>query len=132
MGAVVETWGEHMADLEQLDSSIGFTGLAADYPAASAPRAATAATRALVGRSVAEVERSLILHTLDYCLGNRTNTARILGISIRTLRNKLSQYTIADPTVHGHSSTYKQRREITGSTPSQTRRARVKCLSPCE
>src|SRR5215207_6058266 len=78
-----------MADLERLDSSIGFTGLAANSPAASSPRAAKAATRALVGRSVAEVERSLILHTLDYCLGNRTHTARILGISIRTLRNKL-------------------------------------------
>jgi hypothetical protein len=118
-----------MADLERLDSSIGFTGLAANSPAASSPRAAKAATRALVGRSVAEVERSLILHTLDYCLGNRTHTARILGISIRTLRNKLGQYTIIDPTLHGHSSTYKQRSEITGLRRSQARRARAKCVS---
>jgi two-component system, response regulator FlrC len=49
-------------------------------------------TRALVGRTVAEVERDLILDTLDHCLGNRTHAARILGISIRTLRNKLSEY----------------------------------------
>ncbi|MDC0073223.1 sigma-54 dependent transcriptional regulator [Alphaproteobacteria bacterium] len=47
----------------------------------------------LVGRTVAEVERSLIIDTLDHCLGNRTHAAKILGISIRTLRNKLKQYT---------------------------------------
>lgn len=47
---------------------------------------------ALVGRSVASVEKELILETLDHCLGNRTHAANILGISIRTLRNKLKQY----------------------------------------
>jgi DNA-binding NtrC family response regulator len=46
----------------------------------------------LVGRTVAEVERQLILDTLDHTLGNRTHAANILGISIRTLRNKLRQY----------------------------------------
>jgi DNA-binding NtrC family response regulator len=53
---------------------------------------AEAATRALVGRTVADVERELILDTLGHCLGNRTHAARILGISIRTLRNKLNEY----------------------------------------
>ena len=48
--------------------------------------------RALVGRTVADVERDLILDTLDHCLGNRTHAAKILGISIRTLRNKLNEY----------------------------------------
>jgi len=47
---------------------------------------------ALVGKTVAEVERALIIDTLDHCLGNRTHAANILGISIRTLRNKLKQY----------------------------------------
>ena len=46
----------------------------------------------LVGRTVADVERDLILDTLNHCLGNRTHTANILGISIRTLRNKLKLY----------------------------------------
>ncbi|MFN7612622.1 MAG: sigma-54-dependent transcriptional regulator [Alphaproteobacteria bacterium] len=46
----------------------------------------------LIGRTVGEVERELILDTLDHCLGNRTQAAQILGISIRTLRNKLKQY----------------------------------------
>ncbi len=46
----------------------------------------------LIGRSMAEVERDLILGTLDHTAGNRTHAARILGISIRTLRNKLNDY----------------------------------------
>jgi two-component system, response regulator FlrC len=53
---------------------------------------ATAITRGLVGRTVADVERDLILDTLGHCLGNRTHAANILGISIRTLRNKLREY----------------------------------------
>jgi DNA-binding NtrC family response regulator len=46
----------------------------------------------LVGRTVADVERELILETLKHCSGNRTHAANILGISIRTLRNKLHGY----------------------------------------
>ena len=53
----------------------------------------TAATDpSMVGRTVADVEKDLILNTLQHCLGNRTHAANILGISIRTLRNKLKQY----------------------------------------
>jgi len=50
-------------------------------------------TESMVGRTVAEVEQALIIQTLDHCLGNRTHAANILGISIRTLRNKLKAYT---------------------------------------
>ena len=59
-------------------------------PAAAAT--AEAVQQNLVGMTVAEVERDLILNTLDHCIGNRTHAANILGISIRTLRNKLKQY----------------------------------------
>jgi len=48
----------------------------------------------MVGRTVAEMERDLILNTLQHCFGNRTHAATILGISIRTLRNKLKQYAV--------------------------------------
>ncbi|MDP4021512.1 sigma-54 dependent transcriptional regulator [Methylobacterium sp. NEAU 140] len=70
--------------------------------AARAAQAAEAVTRGLVGRTVAQVECDLILDTLDHCLGNRTHAAKILGISIRTLRNKLNEYVaagleVADP-----------------------------------
>ena len=60
--------------------------------AAQAAMAAEQVTRNLVGRTVAEVERDLILETLKHCFGNRTHAANILGISIRTLRNKLNEY----------------------------------------
>lgn len=46
----------------------------------------------MVGSTVAAVERNLIIDTLQHCLGNRTHAANILGISIRTLRNKLKLY----------------------------------------
>ncbi len=59
-------------------------------PAAGASAAPTVA--ALVGRTVADVERTLIIDTLRHTLGNRTHAANLLGISIRTLRNKLRQY----------------------------------------
>jgi two-component system, response regulator FlrC len=59
---------------------------------AHAAFAAEQVSRALVGRTVAEVERDLILETLKHCLGNRTHAANVLGISIRTLRNKLNEY----------------------------------------
>lgn len=73
-------------------------------PAAPAPQEAMAANpphdsannsdagQSLVGRTVADVERDLIIDTLEHCLGNRTHAANILGISIRTLRNKLKIY----------------------------------------
>ncbi|HEV7338885.1 MAG TPA: sigma-54 dependent transcriptional regulator [Bosea sp. (in: a-proteobacteria)] len=63
--------------------------------ASRAAQTAEAMTRGLVGRTVADVERDLILDTLDHCLGNRTHAAKILGISIRTLRNKLGEYVSA-------------------------------------
>lgn len=52
----------------------------------------SAGTKSLVGQTVNSVEKDLILNTLEHCLGNRTKAANILGISIRTLRNKLKAY----------------------------------------
>lgn len=75
-----------------------------DTAVAKAAAVAAAGTTALVGKTVAAVERDLIIDTLSHCLGNRTHAANILGISIRTLRNKLKQYSeegIAVPAAHG-------------------------------
>lgn len=70
--------------------------LAAPDPAArtaqTAAGAAEAVTRTFVGQTVADMEQHLIIDTLQHCLGNRTHAANILGISIRTLRNKLKEY----------------------------------------
>jgi DNA-binding NtrC family response regulator len=78
-------------DGARLDQARPSGALGADA-AAYAALAAEQVTRALVGRTVADVERDLILETLKHCLGNRTHAANILGISIRTLRNKLNEY----------------------------------------
>ena len=45
-----------------------------------------------IGMTVADAEKKLILKTLDHCGQNRTKAADMLGISIRTLRNKLNEY----------------------------------------
>ncbi|MBF0635528.1 MAG: sigma-54-dependent Fis family transcriptional regulator [Nitrospinae bacterium] len=58
---------------------------------------ASAGDEAMTGPSmtVAEMERKLILRTLDRSSGNRTKAAETLGVSIRTLRNKLNEYKIS-------------------------------------
>ena len=71
-------------------SGVTGAGAAAAVPASAPDRAGGVA--GLVGRTVDEVERDLILQTLTHTLGNRTHAATILGISIRALRNKLRDY----------------------------------------
>ena len=80
---------------------IGQTAAPAEAAASGSDLRAPAAPGAagMVGRTVAEVERDLILDTLRHYLGNRTHAANILGISIRTLRNKLKQYSEEGVTV---------------------------------
>jgi transcriptional regulator with PAS, ATPase and Fis domain len=46
----------------------------------------------LPGRTLDQIEKNVILDALKHFEGNRTHTARALGISIRTLRNKLADY----------------------------------------
>jgi len=47
---------------------------------------------ATFGDTLADVEREHILTTLKACDGNRTRTAKLLGISVRCLRMKLHQF----------------------------------------
>jgi two-component system response regulator FlrC len=82
-GAEIEAEAIRAPDGAPVSSSGGFSDPA---------QMAEAVARNLVGKTVAEVERDLIIETLGHCLGNRTHAANILGISIRTLRNKLKQY----------------------------------------
>ncbi len=77
---------------EDTIASTAATAAAAVIGSGSPAAASGSATSSLVGKTVAEVERELIIDTLQHCLGNRTHAANILGISIRTLRNKLKQY----------------------------------------
>jgi DNA-binding NtrC family response regulator len=64
-------------------------------PVSEVPKAASSPTEIipmLIGATVDEIERELVLQTLARCDGNRTRAARVLGISVRTLRNKIRQY----------------------------------------
>jgi transcriptional regulator with PAS, ATPase and Fis domain len=44
------------------------------------------------GMSLSEIERIVIKETLSSCAGNKTRTAAVLGISVKTLYNKLNEY----------------------------------------
>jgi len=50
---------------------------------------------AFVGKPLEEVERALIQRTFEHCGGNRKRTAKMLGIGVRTLFNKLQEPTLA-------------------------------------
>ena len=64
----------------------------ADFAEREAPTPPRLALGTLAGLTVREVEKHLIFATLERTRNNRTQAAKLLGISIRTLRNKLSEY----------------------------------------
>ena len=57
----------------------------------------------LIGSTVEAIERELVLQTLARCDGNRTHAARLLGLSVRTMRNKIKQYATSGADVPSHS-----------------------------
>jgi transcriptional regulator with PAS, ATPase and Fis domain len=67
--------------LENLSSAFG-------HP----PRAADDGLRLSPGMTVPEAERRLIFETLAYTKNNKTRAAELLGISLKTLHNKLKEY----------------------------------------
>ena len=60
--------------------------------------------RWLVGSPIRDVERDLVLETLANTRGNRTVSARLLGLSVRTLRNKITEYSAEGIDVPRHQS----------------------------
>jgi DNA-binding NtrC family response regulator len=66
---------------------------AAAAPAAAAPPPVDDETvRFSIGTTVEAAERGLILRTLEHTKNNKTRAAEILGISLKTLHNKLKEY----------------------------------------
>ena len=59
---------------------------------AEKPEEISGASPELMTGPLKEVEKKIIFHTLDQTRGNRTHAAKVLGISVRTLRNKLNEY----------------------------------------
>ncbi len=82
-----------LAQGDEIDSDAISLTLTQESSEGNAAASEAGAGARMIGKTVAEVERDLIIETLQHCLGNRTHAANILGISIRTLRNKLKQYT---------------------------------------
>jgi len=60
--------------------------------------------RWLVGSLLSDIERDLVLETLAYTHGNRTASARLLGVSVRTLRNKITEYSAEGFSIPYHES----------------------------
>ncbi|WP_461661349.1 sigma-54 interaction domain-containing protein [Humidesulfovibrio sp.] len=91
-----DTWGIDVADVVDVADTTEAapaplpTGQA---PASTAPGQPPATLRdALSVMPLHEMEKQLILKSLDETSGNRTLAAQLLGISVRTLRNKLNEY----------------------------------------
>jgi DNA-binding NtrC family response regulator len=75
------------------DAVIGVEALPDPGPDGVPPRAAEdAALRVDVGESIADVERRLILATLERLDGDKKRAAKILGISLKTLYSRLAVY----------------------------------------
>ncbi len=82
---------EHVIERAALLATGGVIG-AADVQIDEEPMAEPTATGSLAGLTVHEVERRLIMETLRRTNNNRSRAAEMLGISVRTLRNKLAEY----------------------------------------
>ncbi|MFK4873435.1 helix-turn-helix domain-containing protein [Novosphingobium sp. ZW T3_23] len=95
---VLEDWHRARADLVVVDIAVNLEdvlsrlrGERAGETLSVGPSVGMAVSE-LVGQNIADVERELILKTLEHCRGNRTNAASMLGISVRTMRNKLRTF----------------------------------------
>ena len=82
----------HRAVLLNNNGIIDKTSLLMEQPRTMEALATGAGVEGLVGRTVGDVEKELIITTLGSLGGNRSKAAEILGISIRTLHNKLKEY----------------------------------------
>jgi DNA-binding NtrC family response regulator len=78
-------------DVDSLPEAVTLTRVSP--PRADEP--ATGVLRIDLGSSLADIERRAILATLRYCHGNKNRAAEVLGISLKTLYNRLSEYRTA-------------------------------------
>jgi DNA-binding NtrC family response regulator len=84
--------GEGTIRASHLPPQVGVQGTAGGAPAGDEPNV----VRVQVGATVDEAEKLLILRTLEHTRNNKTRAAEILGISLKTLHNKLKEYGSAE------------------------------------
>jgi len=95
--------GEGAIELKHLPTFLHTRPLNVHAAAASASVVPPAARDELdgvsfsIGTTVEEAEKGLILRTLEHTRNNKTRAAEILGISLKTLHNKLKEYGGASP-----------------------------------
>ena len=84
--------GEGTIEMKYLPASLQPRAAAATAAAAPGPAADDGLVRFSIGTTVEEAEKGLILRTLEHTRNNKTRAAEILGISLKTLHNKLKEY----------------------------------------
>jgi transcriptional regulator with PAS, ATPase and Fis domain len=84
--------GEGTIEMKHLPAFLQNRPLAAASPAGTAAAEDRDVVRFPIGATVGEAERELILRTLEHTNNNKTRAAEILGISLKTLHNKLREY----------------------------------------
>jgi DNA-binding NtrC family response regulator len=85
--------GEGTIELKHLPAFLHGRAAAAAAGAGVAPAAQDGeSVRFPIGTTVEEAEKGLILRTLEHTRNNKTRAAEILGISLKTLHNKLKEY----------------------------------------
>jgi DNA-binding NtrC family response regulator len=91
--------GEGTIELRHLPAFLQNPAVPASSTSAASPAVAAPASgspdegiRFEIGTTVEEAEKGLILRTLEHTRNNKTRAAEILGISLKTLHNKLKEY----------------------------------------
>jgi len=87
----------HRAFLMSVDGTLHVEHLGFSASIAAPSSASSAAVDMEAGMTIRDMERVLIEQTIKHVQGNRTEAAKLLGISIRTLRNKLNDYKSGTP-----------------------------------
>jgi DNA-binding NtrC family response regulator len=83
---------EHMDAIAPSQDAPGPSDDARAAPTSDGTVDTSSVLRIAVGTPLAEVERRLVLATLAACEGNKRKTARVLGVSVKTLYNRLAEY----------------------------------------
>jgi DNA-binding NtrC family response regulator len=82
---------DEIIDVDSLPEAVTMTR--AELPRTDDP--SSGVLKIEMGSSLADIERRAILSTLRYCNGNKNRAAEVLGISLKTLYNRLSEYRTA-------------------------------------